>query len=285
MSATNDPAPAPTPGTAGAASAPSLPNASSTLGSSSATTAPVISTVDDATVPSTVGAQEGPVVARGSFVVLEGLDRSGKTTQVKLLQSRLIEAGRRVQLMRFPDRTTPTGQIINQYLSSSATLPDQSIHLLFTANRWEAAPTIAALLAQGVTVVCDRYYYSGMVYSAAKGNPSLGLGWARAPEAGLPRPDAVVFLDLDEEKARERGGFGEERYETAEMQRRVRGLFWGLKKGEVGGVPFVEEAEDLVVVDAGGSVEEVAEAIWRVVRPRVEGVEEGKFGAEVRTVS
>jgi dTMP kinase len=39
---------------------------------------------------------------RGAFVVLEGMDRSGKTTQVKLLQSRLIEAGRRVQLMRFP---------------------------------------------------------------------------------------------------------------------------------------------------------------------------------------
>ncbi|KAI7776070.1 thymidylate kinase [Diaporthe eres] len=284
MSATNDPAPAPTPGTAAAASATSLPNASSALGSSPATT-PVISTVGDAAVPSTVGAQEGPAVARGAFVVLEGLDRSGKTTQVKLLQSRLIEAGRRVQLMRFPDRSTPTGQIINQYLSSSATLPDQSIHLLFTANRWEAAPNIAALLAQGVTVVCDRYYYSGMVYSAAKGNPSLGLGWARAPEAGLPRPDAVVFLDLDEGKARERGGFGEERYETAEMQRRVRGLFWGLKKGEVGGVPFAEEAEDLVVVDAGGSVEDVAEAIWGVVRPRVEGVEKGEFGTEARRVS
>lgn len=193
--------------------------------------------------------------------------------------------GGTISLTSPPDRTTPTGQIINQYLSSSATLPDQSIHLLFTANRWEAAPTIAALLAQGVTVVCDRYYYSGMVYSAAKGNPSLGLGWARAPEAGLPRPDAVVFLDLDEGKARERGGFGEERYETAEMQRRVRGLFWGLKRGEVGGVPFAEEAEDLVVVDAGGSVEEVAEAIWGVVRPRVEGVEKGEFGTEVRRVS
>ncbi|KAH8775291.1 putative thymidylate kinase [Diaporthe sp. PMI_573] len=198
-----------------------------------------------------------PAPVRGAFVVLEGMDRSGKTTQVKLLQSRLIEAGRRVQLMRFPDRTTPTGQIINQYLSSTATLPDQSIHLLFTANRWEAAPQIASLLSQGVTVVCDRYYYSGMVYSAAKGNPALGLPWARAPEVGLPRPDAVVFLDLDEEAARVRGGFGEERYETEEMQRRVRGLFWGLQRGEVDGVSFAEEAGDLAVVDAGGSVEEV----------------------------
>lgn len=124
-----------------------------------------------------------------------------------------------------------------------------------------------------------------MVYSAAKCNPTLGLGWARAPEVGLPRPDAVVFLDLDEDRARERGGFGEERYETAEMQRRVRGLFWGLKKGEVGGVPFAEEAGDLVVVDAGGSVEEVAEEIWRVVRPRIEGVEKGEVGREVRRVS
>lgn len=95
MSATNDPAPAP----AGAAGA-SLPSASSSaLGSAT----PVISTVGDLTVPSTVGAQGGEEqVARGAFVVLEGLDRSGKTTQVKLLQSRLIEAGRRVQLMRFP---------------------------------------------------------------------------------------------------------------------------------------------------------------------------------------
>lgn len=93
MSATNDPAPA---------SGASLPSASSSaLGPSSTT--PVISTVGDSAVPSTVGTQVGEEqVARGAFVVLEGLDRSGKTTQVKLLQSRLIEAGRRVQLMRFP---------------------------------------------------------------------------------------------------------------------------------------------------------------------------------------
>lgn len=98
MAATNDPAPAPTSGAA-AASAPSLTSASSALGSSSAAAA--------TQVPSAGGTQgleeqEGPAVARGAFVVLEGLDRSGKTTQVKLLQSRLIEAGRRVQLMRFP---------------------------------------------------------------------------------------------------------------------------------------------------------------------------------------
>lgn len=187
------------------------------------------------------------------------------------------------------DRTTPTGKIIDQYLSSSAALPDQSIHLLFTANRWEAAPSIISLLEAGTTVVCDRYYYSGMIYSAAKCNPQLTLPWARAPEVGLPRPDLVVFLDLSEEAARERGGYGEERYETQEMQGRVKELFWGLKKGtvEVDGkeVRFGEESEDLVVVDAGRSVEEVAQDIWAAVAPRVAEVERGDMGAEVRKVS
>lgn len=183
------------------------------------------------------------------------------------------------------DRTTPTGQIINTYLTTTAaTLPDQAIHLLFTANRWEAAPNIAQLLASGTTIVCDRYYYSGMVYSAAKQNPSLPLAWARSPEVGLPRPDLVVFLDLEEEAAKARGGWGEERYEKKEMQERVRELFWGLKKGTVGEA-FAEEREDLVVVDAGGSVEGVAEEIWKVVGPRVDEVEGGAFGKDVRIVS
>lgn len=90
MASTNDPALA-----AAAASSSGAPP------SSSAT--PVISAVGEAAVPSAPEAQDaGPMVARGAFVVLEGMDRSGKTTQVKLLQSRFIEAGRRVQLMRFP---------------------------------------------------------------------------------------------------------------------------------------------------------------------------------------
>lgn len=125
-----------------------------------------------------------------------------------------------------------------------------------------------------------------MVYSAAKQNPSLPLRWARAPEVGLPRPDLVVFLDLEGEVARARGGWGEERYERREVQERVRRLFWGLKEGTLEGEgAFEEERSDLAVVDAGGSVEEVAEEIWKLVKTRLEEVEEGKFGEEVRRVS
>lgn len=137
--------------------------------------------------------------------------------------------------------------------------------------------------------MCDRYYYSGMVYSAAKQDPRLPLAWARAPEVGLPRPDVVVFLDLEPDVAKERGGWGEERYEQAEMQARVRALFWGLVKSdeEVLGLGLQEEKEDLVAVDAGASVEAVAEDVWKVVRERVAESDEreGRLSREVRRVS
>ena len=133
------------------------------------------------------------------------------------------------------------------------------------------------------------------MYSAAKQNPALSLCWARAPERGLPRPDAVLFLDLDEAEARARGGWGGEVYERAEMQRRVRELFLALSRGGGGGDAAgvesglgsqarQEEDEDLVVLDAGGSVEEVAEEIWGKVKETVERVVKGELGRAVRTV-
>ncbi|TLS31271.1 hypothetical protein PpBr36_03202 [Pyricularia pennisetigena] len=228
---------------------------------------------------------------RGALIVLEGLDRSGKTTQVQLLEKRLLELGRNVKVMRFPDRTTPIGQMIDGYLKSQVDMDDHVIHLLFSANRWEAAKQITALLSAGTTVICDRYYYSGMVYSAAKQNPALPLSWARAPEVGLPRPDLVLFLDLSEDQAKARGGWGDELYERAEMQRRVRELFWGLSMGRVedGAGQREERArqeeEDLHVVDASPSVEAVSKDIWKVVEPRLDAVGRGEVGKVVRRVS
>ena len=126
-----------------------------------------------------------------------------------------------------------------------------------------------------------------MVYSAAKQNPSLSLSWARAPEIGLPRPDIVLFLDLDEETTLARGGWGGELYENAEMQKRVRDLFWDLSLGKAGdgAGDYRQEEEDLVVVDAGPSVEEVSEEIWAKVETRVGAVERGEMGRVVRTVT
>ena len=73
-------------------------------------------------------------------------------------------------------------------------------------------------LRAGTTLVVDRYAYSGVAFTAAKGAPGLDRAWCMAPDVGLPAPDAVFFLNLTVEQAAARGGYGEERYEKADFQ-------------------------------------------------------------------
>lgn len=85
------------------------------------------------------------------------------------------------------------------------------------------------MLATGTTVICDRYAFSGIAFSASKVNSEgevlLPFEWCRSPDVGLPARDLVLFSDITPEKAKERGGYGEERYEKEEMQLRVRKAF------------------------------------------------------------
>ncbi|KAF5804927.1 putative P-loop containing nucleoside triphosphate hydrolase, thymidylate kinase-like protein [Helianthus annuus] len=77
--------------------------------------------------------------ARGALIVLEGLDRSGKTSQSGRLVAYLNGLGHPVESesWRFPDRDTAVGKMISAYLSNESQLDDHIIHLLFSANRWE----------------------------------------------------------------------------------------------------------------------------------------------------
>ena len=102
-------------------------------------------------------------------------------------------------------------------------------------------------------MVIDRYYYSGIVYSAAKDKADLSLKWARDPEIGLPRPDICLFLDIAPEAASKRGGFGGEKYETSAIQKRVREFFYELMG--------TSDGLDIQVVDAARSIEDVEKDI------------------------
>ncbi|KAJ4293312.1 Thymidylate kinase [Kalmusia sp. IMI 367209] len=208
-------------------------------------------------------------MARGKLIVFEGLDRAGKSTQCQMLVDALQKDGIKVRLTRFPDRTTPIGQMISSYLSGQSEQEDHVIHLLFSANRWEAASSIQADLAAGITVIIDRYYYSGCVYSAAKQDPTLSLEWCRHPEVGLPRPDLALFLDISAEDAAKRGGFGTEKYEKQELQNRVRNLFNVMMKSQ--------EKDDFVRIDAGESVEEVQRKIREEVGKAIQRVDVGEL--------
>lgn len=75
--------------------------------------------------------------SRGALIVLEGLDRCGKTSQCSRLLSYLEKSGHEVESWRFPDRNTGVGKMISSYLTNDSHLDDHAIHLLFSANRWE----------------------------------------------------------------------------------------------------------------------------------------------------
>ena len=183
---------------------------------------------------------------RGAFILFEGLDRCGKTTQSALLAD-FIKSQRPVELIRFPDRTSSIGQLINGYLSSATNLNDQTIHLLFSANRWEASKELEEKLQSGCTLVCDRYAYSGVAFSAAKG---MDVSWCKSCDNGLPAPDVIIYLDMPVEDAAKRGQFGEERYEKVEFQIKVREEFLKLRAADAGKINWH-------TLDASRSIEEI----------------------------
>ncbi|XP_017125508.1 thymidylate kinase [Drosophila elegans] len=160
---------------------------------------------------------------RGALIIFEGCDRSGKTTQSRLLVEHLKSKGLSVMAMNFPERSSSIGQVINSYLTNSKDLQDEVIHLMFSANRWEHMNQVKQQLLEGTTLVVDRYSYSGVAYSAAKG---LDFDWCYAPERGLLKPDAVFYLRAPAaDDLANRGQYGEERYEKVEFQGRVAKVF------------------------------------------------------------
>ena len=98
-------------------------------------------------------------------------------------------------------------------------LNDQAVHLLFAMNRWERKEFIIETLKAGTNIVCDRYAYSGVCYSAGKG---LDFDWCQNADKGLIKPDLVIYIKTTMATIQAREGFGDERYEKTDLQAKVR---------------------------------------------------------------
>lgn len=209
---------------------------------------------------------------RGQLILIEGLDRSGKSTQASILASKFPKS----KLIKFPDRSTSIGKLINEYLTNKQfQLSDQSAHLLFLANRWELNKEIIDLLNQGYFVILDRYIYSGIAYTLAKHkhtNSTISqedgtktnlssVEWLLSPDKGLPKPDLTMFLTLNMDEISSRKGWGDERYEMVEFQSRVKQCF----------LEILDEQKDpgVKIVDVGNkSIEQVSELLWHVIESK-----------------
>eukprot|EP00240_Pyramimonas_obovata_P014850 CAMPEP_0118941682 /NCGR_PEP_ID=MMETSP1169-20130426/34430_1 /TAXON_ID=36882 /ORGANISM="Pyramimonas obovata, Strain CCMP722" /LENGTH=215 /DNA_ID=CAMNT_0006886511 /DNA_START=244 /DNA_END=891 /DNA_ORIENTATION=- len=192
---------------------------------------------------------EAESTQRGAFVLFEGIDRCGKSSQTKMLVENLKAKGVNAELWCYPDRTTEIGKMINAYLCNQSELSDQAIHLLFAANRWEKSALMEKKLKEGTTLVVDRYSFSGVAFTSAKEKQGIDLDWCKAPERGLIAPDCVMYLKISVEDAAKRGGFGEERYEKLDFQKKVTSKFEDLRD------------DSWHIVDATQSMEAVQEQV------------------------
>jgi dTMP kinase len=200
-----------------------------------------------------------PPVKRGSLVVLEGLDGSGKTTQVAALAAALRAAGRDVVETREPT-DGPIGRRIRAMAASGEHVaPEQELAWFLEDRREHVAAVVRPALAAGRVVVSDRYFLSTVAYQGAR-----GLDWRAIladAEREFPLPDLALVLEIDPAaglaRARARGGRVEPVFETEAYLARVAAIFAAIER------PWVER------LDARGDAARVERAVRDAVRRRL----------------
>lgn len=188
---------------------------------------------------------------RGLFIVFEGCDNSGKTTQINMLLNKLNNENIVVKQMSFPNRKTEIGSLLNLHLNKTKILSPKVSHLLFSANRWEMEQEIKEELNSGTTLIVDRYSYSGIAYSCAN---NLDFKWCSNTENGLPEPDIIFFLNSTTSLVTKRNGFGKEFYETEKFQSNVCKTYKKLFN------------KKFLILDASKTREEISCLIFKIVQ-------------------
>lgn len=196
----------------------------------------------------------------GKFIVIEGLDGSGKTTHSALLGTALTERGFDVWHTAEPTGGT-FGRLCRQALSGKIDCSKTLLASLFVADRIEHNIELKEKLEQGKTVICDRYYYSNMAYQGI----DTSLEWLRDMNKGCPdirRPDLCVFLDLEPKKSMERILSARDEseieiYETEEKLAGIRQRFFDAFDALTD--------ENIAIVSSDGTIEQVSERILNAV--------------------
>lgn len=169
---------------------------------------------------------------RGKFIVFEGTDGSGKSTQLKSLVKYLEEKGYPCYETHEPT-DSPFGAVLRSCLTGRIVADEHAIAAMFAADRLDHIQNpfngILKKLDEGINVFCDRYYLSSFAYNGG----FVPLDWVialNAPAREMLKPDLTVFLDIDPEQSMKRvSKRGEtERYENLERQKRIRQNYYDL---------------------------------------------------------
>jgi len=188
------------------------------------------------------------------FIVIEGIDGTGKSTQAQQLAAWLREQGREV-IVDYEPTLGVHGKKLRDSFVNGRLAPEEELELFLADRREHVEQVIAPALAAGKTVILDRYYFSNMAYQGAIGFDPAEI--RRRNEAFAPVPDLLFILDLDVDTALSRiGGRGDtaNEFEKRENLERCRDIFLSLKDE-----PFVR------VIDTRGTMDEVQAEIRNAV--------------------
>lgn len=201
----------------------------------------------------------------GLFVVLEGIDGAGTTTQAAKLVDRLRREGLNARSTREPS-DGPVGMQIRQVLAGRIVVPGgrapgwATMALLFAADRLDHVESeIEPMLAVGGVIISDRYDASSLAYqSVTSGTEGAGaLDWIRTINRHARRPDLTIVLDVSPglgAARRESRGEAAQLYEQNEVQRALASFYRDLQKHQ--------PDDHVVVVDGSRGIEEVHELVY-----------------------
>ena len=200
----------------------------------------------------------------GRFIVLEGIDGSGTTTQAQALVAALEQAGTPARFTHEPS-TGPLGRLLRQLLAGGAEGLSRSwdgMALLFAADRLEhVAREIQPAVLAGITVVCDRYDLSSIAYqSATAPEGESAVPWLQSINLRARRPDLTLVLDVDPEVAelrRTQRGEPAELFERRDLQRRLADIYASAEQ--------LVPGDRLVHVRGDASVAEVQADVARAI--------------------
>ena len=193
-------------------------------------------------------------MSQGLFIVIEGIDGTGKSTQSKRLAEWFRSRGRAVVLSREPT-DGPWGKKLRESATTGRLSAEEELECFLNDRGEHVEMSIKPALAEGKVVILDRYYFSTMAYQGARGFDPAEI--RRRNEAFAPQPDLLLILDLSVESAHSRiGARGDtaNEFEQRDTLSRCREIFLSLRDE-----PFA------CVIDAEPSLNEVTADILSVV--------------------
>lgn len=200
---------------------------------------------------------------KGRFIVFEGIDGSGKSTQISLLKEHIEEHAINCVVTREPS-DGPVGTLLRQFLSGRIDGDESTIAALFAADRLDHLNNpvngLCQKLQDGIAVLSDRYLLSNYAYQSVR----VPLDWVMKTNslaAETLKPDCHIFIDIDPDIALERmtkGRYQIDLFESKERLTEVRRRYFELFKQ-------LEHQENILIIDGNRPIKDISDDIWSKV--------------------